>query len=941
MRLRPFLALVPFVVLTSTVSAAGIDFNRDVRPILSETCFQCHGPDKNHLEADLRLDEGDGLFRERDGMTIVIPGKPEASELIARITSTEDDVRMPPPEAGRALSAEQIEIIRTWIAQGAEWKGHWSWIPPVRPELPPGLADSDFGVIDGFVSEQLAGRNLNPAGPADSRALVRRLSFDLTGLAPAPDAVDAFAADPGGAAYEALIGRLLDSPHFGERMTMSWLDLVRYADTNGIHGDTHRDVALFRDYVIKAFNDNMPFDRFTIEQLAGDLLSEPTIDQRVASGYNRLLMTTREGGAQPKEYLAKYAADRVRNATTVWLGATVGCAECHDHKFDPYSTRDFYSFAAFFADVQEAAVGRQQPTQIPSPPQAAELNRLAGEIARVKSILETQTPELDLALAAWEERKHAELAGSRLAWTAIAPSSAESTGGQTLSVQDDISVLTSGENPAKATYTITLATDAANITGIRLEALTHESFKGLSRGNGNFVLSNFEVDVAAAVNVDERETDDGKPSAAGVPVNIASVQTDYEQSGWPAKNALDGKSDTGWAVDGNKQQTENRTAVFAFEKSVSGGPGTIFAIRIKHESALAGHNIGRFRLSLTAVEKPPLDNYGIGLPPNIVEILTKPVDQRSEEQKQKIAAHFRSIAPQLDGTRVELKQLTAAHEALDKSIPTMLITTAMAPREMRVLPRGNWLDDSGEVVQPAVPHFLKQIETEGRATRLDLAQWLVAPDNPLVARVFVNRLWKLFFGQGLVRSLDDFGSQGAWPTHPELLDWLAVEFIESGWNVKHMIRLMLMSETYRRSSVPTPELRQTDPLNRWLARQARFRLDAEMVRDNALLVSGLLVDRIGGNSVKPYQPAGYWKHLNFPKRAWRNDSDGNQYRRGVYTYWCRTFLHPSLLAFDAPSREECCVDRPRSNNPLQALVLLNDPTYVEAARVCVPSCSVA
>ncbi|HMC65434.1 MAG TPA: DUF1549 and DUF1553 domain-containing protein, partial [Gemmataceae bacterium] len=624
-------------------------------------------------------------------------------------------------------------LIRRWIEQGAKWQQHWSRIIPQRAELPQVTnASWPRNPIDRFILARLEQEGLKPSPEAESRTLIRRLSFDLTGLPPTPEEVDAFVNDNSPTAYEKLVDRLLGSKHYGERMAIYWLDLVRYADTGGYHSDNHRDVWLYRDYVIDAFNDNKRFDQFTIEQLAGDLLPNATRKQKIASGYNRMLQTTEEGGAQPKEYAAKYAADRVRNVSSVWLASTMGCSECHDHKFDPFSTKEFYRFASFFADLQELPVGRQPQTPVPTPDQEAQLKKLDEQMAPLQKVLATQTPELDAAQAKWEAS-----------------------------------------------------------------------------------------------------------------------------------------------------------------------------------------------LPLAEVRK---------LPKPVIDILLIDPAKRTPPQKQAVAAHYRTVAPQLAAVRKQLAALQKQRDDLNKTIPTTLISISGPPRVMRVLPRGNWLSDAGEVVTPGVPAVLNKLDTKDRPTRLDLAKWLVAPDNPLVAHVFVNRLWKLLFGQGIVKSLEDFGSQGAWPTHPELLDWLAVEFRESGWNIKHIVKLMVMSATYRQSSALTEEVRQRDPYNLLLARQGRFRLDAEVVRDNALAVSGLLSRQIGGPSVKPYQPAGYWAYLNFPKRDWEKDQGPNQYRRGLYTYWCRTFLHPSMLAFDASTREECMVERPRSNTPLQALVLLNDPTYVEAAR---------
>jgi hypothetical protein len=665
-----------------------IDYSREILPILANECYACHGPDAAQRQADLRLDVRDMAVRGA-----ILPGNAGRSPLVLRISSTSADERMPPPESKRPpLLPREIELVRQWIDQGAKFDVHWAYLPPRRPLAPAG-ADAAWcrNPIDCFIGAGYVRQGLRPAADADPRSLVRRLSFDLCGLPPSPGEVEAFAADPSPAAYQRLVDRLLASPHYGERMAVWWLDLARYADTCGYHSDNHRDVWLYRDYVIAAMNAGKRFDRFTVEQLAGDLLPGASLEERIASGYNRLLQTTEEGGAQPKEYAAKYAADRVRNAAAAWMGATLGCAECHDHKFDPYTTRDFYRFEAFFADVDELPTGRQPQTELPTAEQQA------------------RRAELDARLAALE-----------------------------------------------------------------------------------------------------------KTLAAPAPAQAAA------QAAWKAK-------------------------------------------------------------------REPL--------------------------------------------RREREALRHERDGLVASIPTSLVSRSVAPRLVRVLPRGNWQSDSGEVVTPAIPAFLGGLPAAGRRpTRLDLAHWLTGRDNPMAARVLVNRLWKLMFGQGIVKTADDFGTQGARPTHPELLDWLAVECLDCGWDLKHLLKLMAMSHVYRLSSRAAPETLVRDPANLWLARQGRFRLDAEFVRDNALAVAGLLSPKVGGPSVKPYQPAGYWAYLNFPPREYSADRGENQYRRGLYTYWQRTFLHPSLLAFDAPTREECCVDRPRSNTPLQALVLLDDPTYVEAAR---------
>ncbi len=733
-----------------------VSFNRDIRPILTENCFYCHGPDANHREADLRLDKREVAVDSG----AIMPGDADGSELVRRIESEDADERMPPADSHKQLTEEQKALLRRWIAEGAVYQQHWSYESPVRPKTPEGSNS-----IDALVTEQLKSRELQPSAEADRRTLIRRLSFDMVGLPPNPEEVDAFVNDAAPDAYDRLVDRLLASPHFGERMALPWLDVVRYADTIGYHSDNPRNVWPYRDYVIKAFNENKPFDQFTIEQLAGDLLPDSTQEQKIASCFNRLLLTTQEGGAQAKDYEARMLADRVRAVSTVWLGQTFGCCQCHDHKFDPMTQRDFYSLGAFFADIAEPIIGSEPGMLAPTPEQAAELKRRQAEVEALRAKFDATSPELAAAQEAWEM--------------------------------------------------------------------------------------------------------------------VVVAEAEYVQK----RKALAGGA--------RKKKGEAKTA------NVAG-------------------------------------NGSAALPPKeILEILRIAAKERKPEQQAKVAAHFKSQLPELAELRTKKEAAEKAAADFENSLPRCLVSSPSGtPRTVRILPRGNWMDESGPVVQPALPHFLPHAEApaDHRLTRLDLAHWIVSRDNPLTARVFVNRLWKQFFGIGLSKTLDDLGSQGEWPVQPELLDWLAVEFMDSGWDVKHMVRTIVTSKTYRQVSTSPPEQLVRDPDNRWLARQSRFRLDAELVRDNALAVSGLLVSTIGGPSVKPYQPDGYWESLNFPPRTYEADKGPNQYRRGLYTWWQRSFLHPSLLAFDAPSREECAADRARSNIPQQALVLLNDPTYVEAAR---------
>ncbi len=662
-------------LLLCGVSAAGPalpekpQYNRDVRPILADACFRCHGFDKNTREADRRLDTRDGALADNDGTVAIVPGKPDESELVKRILTTAEDDQMPPPKEVRQLTADEKEILRRWIAQGAEYEAHWAYIPPQRPPVPQieNRESKTVNPIDAFINARLEAIGLTPAPSAEESTLRRRLHFDLTGLPPAPDQ---------NLNHKSQIENLLASPQHAERMAVWWLDQVRYADTIGYHSDNPMPVWPWRDWVLRAFQENKRFDQFTVEQVAGDLLPNRTEPQLVASAYNRLILSTEEGGAQPGQYEAKYLVDRVKSIGTTWLGQTFMCAECHDHKYDPVTTRDFYALGAFFADIEEAAVGsRGKGTVLGTDEQKAKLKELNDKLAAFK----------------------------------------------------------------------------------------------------------------------DRDDKDKEKAAA------KKARDDYENS----------------------------------------------------------------------------------LTHCLVTVTTKNL------------------------------------------------------RTVRVLPRGDWQNTGGDVMLPATPAFLPGVITstpDKRLNRHDLAQWLVSKQNPLTARVVMNRLWKLFYGGGLVKTLDDLGTQSEVPVHQPLLDWLACEFMDSGWDLRHMIRLMVTSETWRRSSAATPDMLARDPQNREFARGGRWRLDAEFVRDNALLISGLLVQKTGGPSVKPWQPRGYWENLNFPPREWENSAPPDLYRRGLYTWWQRSYVHPAMLALDAPTREECAPDRTRSNIPQQALVLLNDTQFVEAAR---------
>jgi uncharacterized protein DUF1553/uncharacterized protein DUF1549/cytochrome c len=882
---RTVLGLLSLVALAAPAGASppapagsAVEFNRDIRPILSEKCFFCHGPDEKARKRGLRLDTREGIFREREGASAVVAGKLDDSRLYEKITETSVRKRMPPTESGKTLSEKEIDLIRRWIEGGAVWQDHWSYTPPVRIEPPEIPGQPGLDPIDRFVIARAREMGLEPAPPADPVTLVRRLRFDLTGLPPAPDEVEAFEKEPGPDAYEKLVDRLLALPQFGERMALYWLDLVRYADTTGYHGDNHRDVYLYRDWVIGAFNRGLPFDRFTVEQLAGDLLPGATIEQKIASGYNRMNMTTQEGGAQAGDYVARYAADRVRNLSVVWLAATLGCSECHDHKYDPYTQRDFYSLQAFFADVKEMPIGEPGPgLPVPGEGQAAELKAMETRLGELRKDLEARAGELALARSRWEASALSEgdlkIEDWKLAGPFAAPSFAEAFK-EPFEPEKELESRSPDEGKLHWTPRPEWADGAVH---------------PLVGENSAFYLGR----VIRSARARKAELSLGSDDGLKVWVN--------------GKEALSREVNRPAAPDQEKLpvdlvEGENRILLKVVN---AGGPaGFYFKVR------------------------------GTDLPPEVLAAIKVPADQRTREQAEAILVHWRSVAPELKEERERIAGAEKAREAKQKEIPTTMITEAVEPRVVRILPRGNWMDTSGEVVTPAVPRRLGAVSVEGRrSNRLDLARWLTSRDNSLVARVWVNRMWKLLFGQGLAKNVDDLGSQGQPPTHPELLDTLAVDFMEGGWDTRKLLRRIVLTRSYRQDSRPSPAARERDPSNQWLSHQGRWRLDAELVRDGALAASGLLSPRIGGPSVKPYQPSGYWSYLNFPKRDWVSDHGESLYRRALYTYWQRMFLHPSLRAFDAPSREECVADRPRSNTPLQALVLLNDPIFVEAARV--------
>jgi hypothetical protein len=955
-----FSRIIALTVLIAGLPVTAVDFNREIRPVLSDKCFACHGPDATHVKGDLRLDLRENAIRKsKDRRAAIVPGDPDKSELIVRITATDPDDVMPPPESHKELKPAEVAALRQWIKDGAKYEKHWAYLDLGWPEVPAGQGSRIRNSIDRFVQTPLLARGLKPGTEADRVTLIRRLSFDLLGLPPTSEQVDKFVNDKSAQAYEHLVDSLLKSPHYGERMAIYWLDLVRYADTRGYHGDQHQDVTPYRDYVIDAFNRNYPFDRFTAEQLAGDLLPEPTMEQKIASGYNKLLMTTTEGGAQAKEYIAKYAADRVRNASTVWLGTTLGCCECHDHKYDPFTQKDFYSFAAFFADVKETPVGGLSSIiKLPTEAETKKLAGLNGKIGPLEKQIKTELGKIKYEEPATDDVKKHVAKKKEAAATAEKAKAAQALAAREIIIVDDEKPDCKTVRHNKDTHPFKWDTDE-KASGKQSWTRSHQGLAqdvfdyfnkplAIAKGDKFFISVRLDPeDTPKAIMLQFRSKDWNHRANWG---DITAISY-----GGKAKNAK--KTDMGklpkageWVqleIPIEKMNLKPDSEIVSIACTISGG--TIHWDKLGLLKSASSSDTKKAKqkdplqieseISLVAWEKWVKKDKYKGIDRGLKGILGKAVAKRSEKDAAKVLHHYLEFVWQpkreiFAGLHKKLDPLKKDRDTTDKGIlRTMVAEKLTTPRMLRVLPRGNWQDESGAEVVPAVPASLGKITAKkDRATRTELAAWLTSRDNPLVARVFMNRLWKIMFGRGIAPSLDDFGMQGKNPTHGELLDWLGMEFIASGWDVKHMVKLIAMSHTYRQTSFADAKLLIKDPYNDLLARQGRFRIEAEMVRDNALQVSGLLVDEVGGRSVKPYQPEGYWVHLNFPKRTYKHDAGEKQYRRGLYTYWCRTFLHPSLAAFDASTREECVVERVRSNTPQQALVLLNDPTFVEAAR---------
>ena len=1065
--------------------APKIDFVRDIRPILSDNCFTCHGQDEKQRKARLRLDVREtAVAPAKSGDIAIVPGDVRNSKLVERITSQDPDEVMPPPKTKKTLSPHQIDLLKRWIAGGADYKMHWAFIKPERPAVP-AVENPKFKIqnpIDAFVLARLEKEKLSPSPAADRITLIRRVSLDLTGLPPTPAEVDAFVADKTPEAYEKVVDRLLKSPRCGEQMARYWLDAARYADSHGFHIDSERSVWKYRDWVVDAFNKNMPFDQFTVEQLAGDLLPEPTVDQKTGSGFVRCNMSTGEGGAIVEEYQAKYTFDRVETTATMWMGLTLTCARCHTHKYDPIQNREYYGLYAFFNNLNESVMDGNKPNpdpmiRVPAAEQTRRQEELKKLVAEGQTKIDAPMPGLDEAQVQWQSKWNEKLSAG---WTPLAATKAKSTltNGATLRSLEDHSILAEGENPESDTYELRLKLDAGNLAAVRLETLPTKSLpkNGAARSDdGRFRLSEFEAEL-----VGNTTDTNSKPKK----LKFTQTVADSAEAGFEAAKAIDGKADTGWGVAADAVG-EPHVALFALGEAVKVTTNSELRVTLRYDASKSKRAIGHFRIAaaqnddLVQLLNPPKlepwqvlgpfkteglqqgytnvfdpektvdfkkayagvreeiqwkakadfedgkanllvqDLHGLHGAYYLHRTLTVPaarklelalraddalklwvngklVAQRPEDKPDagllrvsvdlkkgenkfllKVvtvqgAAYFtfdprlgdaESVPADVAATLATTKKLSGAQQtrvrnfyrrehsaefkktfdtvekakeeqsAIDKAIPTTMVAKeADKMRDTFMLVRGEY-DKKGDKVTPGLPAIFPPLPAGAPTNRLGLAMWLISPEHPLTARVTMNRFWQQYFGVGIVKTTEDFGVQSDSPSHPELLDWLATEFIRSGWDVKRMQRLIVTSATYRQSSRMTAEALARDPENRLLARGARFRADGEVVRDTALFISGLLSEKRGGHAVKPYQPGGLWEAVSFNNsQKYVQDKGEGNYRRSIYTYWKRQSPPPNMLIFDAPTREYCVVRRPRTNTPLQALVLLNDPQFVEASR---------
>jgi hypothetical protein len=923
-RLFHLLILVEVVALTPVAIQAQtppIDFNRQVRPILAKHCFKCHGPDDKARKAKLRLDGREFAVRGgKSGQPAIAPGHPEQSELIERIFAADEEKIMPPPHTKNPLSKSDKQTLKQWIAAGADYQPHWAFVPPKQRPLPKVRQTTwPRNAIDYFILTRLEAAGLKPSPPADRYTLARRLYLDLIGLPPTLEEAEAFVQDQSSNAYEKLVDRLLASPHYGERWARRWLDLARYADTNGYEKDQPRSIWPYRDWVINALNADVPFDRFTVEQLAGDMLPDATLEQKIATGFHRNTMLNEEGGIDPLEYRFHAMTDRVATTGTTWLGLTLGCAQCHTHKFDPVPHREYYQFMALLNNADEPKLAVRQPDL------TRKRRAIETKIAALRDDLPNRFPPDPKAGAddkrGVEERRRAHLerklnewlkqeADRSVRWIMLRPASLKANVPH-LTVLDDNSILASGDLTKSDTYELAFRADLRGITAIRLEVLPDERLPGDGPGRiyyegafGDFFLSEFSV------------------TADGNKAKLAKATHSHAGGGDTAERAIDGDPQTGWSINGGQGRAHQ--AVFTLAKPFADAKD--LRVKMLFERYYAA-GLGRFRISVTTDTRPATAR---DVPADVEDLLLVPVDKRTAAQKQRLLRQFLTVAPELKKERAEIEQLRQQLPAY----PTTLVLAERPPEN----PRPTFLHNRGEFLQPKervepnVLSILPPFPKDAPRNRLSLARWLVSPENPLVGRVTMNRQWAALFGTGLVRTLQDFGYQGETPSHPELLDWLALELVKREWSMKKMHKLLVMTATYQQASRVTPELLAKDADNRLLSRGPRVRLEAEQIRDAVLRESGLLSEKLGGPSVFPPQPPGVTTEGAYSELQWKVSDGPDRYRRGLYTFSKRTTPFAMFVTFDAPSGEVCVARREVSNSPLQALTLLNDPAFTEAAQ---------
>ncbi|QDT44865.1 Planctomycete cytochrome C [Gimesia alba] len=916
---------------TAKTTPVDFDFATDIRPLLSDACFSCHGPDQEHREAELRLDLKESVFDSHDGHALIVPGKPAESLIYQRMISTDEDERMPPVDSGKKLSRSDIEKIRKWIAAGAPWASHWAFQPPEKPALPDVKQKQLVqNPIDAFVLEKLEQQQLTFSEPADRITLLRRLSLDLTGLPPSIQEVDQFQNDTAPSAYEKQVKRLLASPHYGERWGRIWLDAARYADSNGYEKDAPREVWLYRDWVIDAFNQNMPYNQFVLEQIAGDLLPNATQDQIVATGFMRNSMLNEEGGIDPEEFRMAALFDRMDTIGKSVLGLTLQCGQCHTHKYDPLTQEDYYQIFACINNSYEASIrGYTDEEQ-------EKRRTLSEKINTIEQALKAKLPDWPAKMAAWEQA----VQQNQPEWTVLKLTNTDSNS-QRYFEQPDHSMLAQGYAPSKFTSNFEATVDASDLKAIRLELLNHPNLPAGGPGRsieGLCALTDIKLTVVnpkdpkqtTSVKFSEATSDFGNERQQ-LPPKYADKKGIRGFTG-PVAYAIDGDNTTAWGIDaGPGRFNQPREAVFRAEKPFGYPEGTKLKISLVqmhggwNSDDNQTMNLGRFRISCSASENAKADP----VPDPVRQILQISHTKRTPQQQDQVFSYWRTTVPEWQAENNEIEAIWKQHP---QGTTQLVYQERPEPRSTHLLDRGDFLKKK-QVVEPGVPDFLNTLPQDTSVNRLTFARWLVDRKSPTTARAIVNRVWQAYFGKGIVSTSEDLGSQGAAPTHRKLLDWMAVWFMDQGWDLKKLHTLIVTSRTYQQSSQVSPELYAKDPYNRFFARGPRYRVDAEIVRDIALKASGLLNPQVGGPSVYPPAPAFLFeKPASYGPKTWIEAEDDNRYRRAIYTFRFRSVPYPMLSAFDAPNGDISTVKRTRSNTPLQALTTLNETLFMECAN---------